>query len=89
MDDTDFFVGNPAPDHPQLTLSTNPSLADKKPLGPTGPWKDMYPVKILNESTFIESVKRWEKLYKMVRPHPLAYYLAKWMLHFLQLASED
>ncbi|KAL4978327.1 hypothetical protein BDW66DRAFT_149164 [Aspergillus desertorum] len=62
--DADFFVDNPAPDHPRLTLSTNPSLPDKKPLGPAGPWKEMYPVKIPNESLLIESVKSRETLYR-------------------------
>ncbi|KAL4917324.1 hypothetical protein BDW62DRAFT_201946 [Aspergillus aurantiobrunneus] len=47
----DFKLG------PHLTLSTDPNLPPHVPGGCTGPWeKHIYPVKILNASSFTEAV---------------------------------
>jgi hypothetical protein len=68
----DLKTGTPAPNDPDLMLSTDLSLPAKitlpaswqpssfgwKPevITPSGPWLDLYPVNILRRSSYIESL---------------------------------
>lgn len=52
----DLKLGDPDPQDPHLTLSTDPRLPARLPGGPSGPWSRQRAVKILRPSTFTEAV---------------------------------
>ncbi|KAL4899535.1 hypothetical protein BDW74DRAFT_183641 [Aspergillus multicolor] len=90
MREQDFlFLGHPPRDHPWVTLSDDPFLPPYKPWGPTGPWKGLYQVKILNEATFCKSVEKLCKRDEEDRPNAPINNLWRCMTHSLTPPCED
>ena len=50
-----FGTSPPAADDPHLMLSNDPRLPPYVPQGMSGPWTELYPIKILNRSSFTEA----------------------------------
>ncbi|OQE72401.1 hypothetical protein PENNAL_c0097G00240 [Penicillium nalgiovense] len=55
-DSFDFGTSPPAADDPHLMLSNDSRLPPYIPEGMSGPWTELYPIKILNRSSFTEAV---------------------------------
>lgn len=51
-----FPIKAPGSDDPDILLTTDPRLPPYVQYGCTGPWTDLYPIKILNPSSFTEAV---------------------------------
>ncbi|CAP79007.1 Pc06g00140 [Penicillium rubens Wisconsin 54-1255] len=51
----DFGASAPAADDPHLMLSNDPRFPPYVPEGMSGPWTEVYPIKVLNRSSFTEA----------------------------------
>ncbi|CAG8901331.1 unnamed protein product [Penicillium egyptiacum] len=58
----DFDLGPPTADDPDLMLSNDPRLPPYAVQGMSGPWTELYPIKILNRSSCTEAV--WWLLFR-------------------------
>ncbi len=77
--------GQVAADDPDLILTTDPTLPPAREDGPSGPWSELVPVKILNANSFTESLlwlmcrdierndslfRRWDNMRVIMRDTP-------------------